>query len=253
MSSIILGVVEGLTEFLPISSTGHLILSSRILNIPLTDFLKTFEIVIQLGAILAVVLLYWKYFVGAGSFENLKKIVIAFIPTGIVGFLLYKVIINWLGSDKIVLWSLFLGGAVLIIFELSHKEEKGLEKLADVSYSQSFFIGVFQALSVIPGVSRAAASIVGGLALGLKRKTAVEFSFLLAVPTMLAAAGYDALKNLNEFSASNSGLLIVGFIVSFLAAIIAVRFLINFIKKRNFIPFGIYRILVALIFWFIIF
>ncbi len=248
--SIILGIVEGITEFLPISSTGHLMLASHLLNLPQTNFLKTFEIAIQLGAILAVVVLYFKKVFSSKSL--FWKIGTAFLPTAVIGFALYKVIKNFFFEEiRIVLWSLLIGGILIILFELYHKRHEGLIKSSEleaITYRQAFLIGLFQSLAVIPGVSRAAATIIGGLALGLSRRAIVEFSFLLAVPTMLAASGYDLYKNAPSFSNNEFGLLAIGFIVSFLMALLAIRFLMRFIRTNTFIPFGIYRIILALAF-----
>lgn len=254
LESVILGVIEGFTEFLPVSSTGHLVLASKILNVGQSDFLKSFEIIIQLGAILSVMVLYWKSF---WNFENIKKLVVAFVPTGIIGLAFYKIVkIYFIGNLQMVLWSLFIGGVILIIFEWRHKEAEGTGGtgggLTHVSYQQSFLVGLCQAVSIIPGVSRSAATIIGGLLMGLKRKTIVEFSFLLAVPTMLAASSLDFIKNASTFSKNQFDLLAVGFLVSFVVAVASIKFLLNFIKKHNFIPFGIYRILAAIAFWLII-
>lgn len=244
----ILGIVEGISEFLPISSTGHLILTSRILGISQTEFVKTFEIAIQLGAILSVVVLYWKRFLL--NIEALKKICVAFLPTAVIGLVLYKIVKKFLlGNSDVVVWSLFLGGLFLIIFELLHREKKdSISAIESISYKQAALIGVFQAVSVIPGVSRSAATIIGGLILGLRRDTIVEFSFLLAVPTMLAATILDLYKSANAFTQSQFTLLGIGFVTSFVVAIFAIKFLISYIKKHSFIPFGIYRIIVALLF-----
>lgn len=249
--SLILGVVEGITEFLPISSTGHLILASELLNIPQTDFQKSFEIIIQLGAITSVVVLYWK---SLFNIEIIKKLIVAFIPTGVIGLALYNIVKMYLlGNYQVVLWSLFLGGIALIVFELFHREPPDAEgDVAAVSYKQSFLIGIFQSIAIIPGVSRSAATIVGGLLLGIKRTTIVEFSFLLAVPTMLAATGLDLFKNAGAFSMDQFGILAIGFITSFVVAIISIKFLLSFIQKHNFILFGIYRIGIALVFWLLI-
>ena len=245
----IFGIVEGVTEFLPISSTGHLMLASRSMGIIQSEFVKSFEIAIQSGAILAVVILYWKeLFKGLDIW---KKILTAFLPTAVIGALLYKVIKTFfLGSVSVVLWALFLGGIALIIFEIFHGEkEDSSDGLTSISYPQALIIGFFQSIAVIPGVSRAAATIVGGLAAGLKRKTIVEFSFLLAVPTMCAATALDLVKSAHAFKEDEFFLLGVGFIVSFLVALLAIKFLLVFIKKHTFVPFGIYRILVAAVFW----
>jgi len=250
LQSIILGIVEGLTEFLPISSTGHLILASRLLGLSQTDFQKSFEIAIQLGAIGSVIMLYWRQFL---EFAVLGRLIAAFIPTGLIGFALYHVVKTYLfGSDTVVLWALGLGGVALIVFELLHKESD--DAVADVTaipYSKAVLIGLFQSLSIVPGVSRAGATIVGGLILGLSRTTIVEFSFLLAVPTMLAATGYDLLKNASSFEAQQLGALAAGFIASFVVALLSIKFLLAFVRTHTFIPFGIYRIAVALAFAFL--
>src|SRR5574341_1317415 len=248
IQSLILGVVEGFTEFLPISSTAHLILSTRILHIAQTEFIKSFEIAIQLGAILAVVWLYWKKF-----FLNkvvINKVLAAFLPTAVFGFLLYKIFKSFLMENMgVIVWALFLGGIFIIIFEFWHKEKTdSVDTVEKISYRQCFWIGSFQAVAMVPGVSRAAATILGGLWLGLNRKTIVEFSFLLAVPTMLAATGYDLLKSGVGFSAGQFGILLLGFLVSFFVAILAIKFLLRYIQRNNFVWFGIYRIMVGLIF-----
>lgn len=246
--SIILGVVEGITEFLPVSSTGHLILTSSLLNIPETDFLKSFEIIIQLGAICSVIFLYWKSFIDVAV---LKKLAVGVLPAGVVGFLLYRTIkSSFLGNERIVLWSLLIGGVLLILFELFHKEkEDALDDVSSISYFQSFVIGLFQSIAVIPGVSRSAATILGGLLAGLKRKTIVEFSFLLAVPTMLAASALDLMKSASAFSIDQFSALSVGFVVSFFVAMASIKFLLGFVRTRTFIPFGIYRIFLAIVFF----
>jgi undecaprenyl-diphosphatase len=245
----IFGIVEGITEFLPISSTGHLILTAHALGLTQTDFLKTFEIAIQFGAILSVVLLYWRELLV--DRRVLARVVAAFIPTAVLGLAFYKIIKKYLlDSSGIVLWSMLLGGIFLIGFELMRRDKDGgIEELGEISFGKSFIIGLFQSLAMIPGVSRSAATIVGGLVLGLKRKTIVEFSFLLAVPTMLAATGLDLMKNANQFSVEQFGFLSVGFVVSFISALIGVKFLLKFIKNHTFIPFGIYRILLVIAFW----
>jgi len=250
LHAVIFGIVEGITEFLPISSTGHLILTARLLGILQSDFLKSFEIAIQLGAILSVIVLYWRSLLI--DFRVMKRVTAAFIPTAILGFIFYKAAkSNLLGNDKVVLWALFLGGIFLIIFELLYREKKDArEGLCEISYSQAALIGVIQTIAIIPGVSRAAATICGGLILGLKRKTIVEFSFLLAVPTMLAATGLDLMKSAAAFTSQQFLFLAAGFLVSFAVAIISIKFLLNFIKRNNFISFGVYRVIAALIFWF---
>ncbi len=246
--AIILGIVEGVTEFLPISSTAHLILTADLLKIPQTEYIKSFEIIIQLGAILAVVVLYWKKFL---DFEFLKKLIIAFIPTGILGLLFYKIIKTYLlGNINVVLWSLALGGLALILFEkyFTKKDEARELDVRDISYKHCIFLGLFQSIAMIPGVSRSAATIIGGLTLGIPKRTIVEFSFLLAVPTMAAATGLDLLKNASSFSASQANSLALGFIVSFVMAIISIRWLLGYIKNHTFTAFGVYRIALVILF-----
>lgn len=252
LQTLLLAIVEGLTEFLPVSSTGHLILASHLLNIPQTEFVKSFEVIIQLGAILAVAVLYWKTLL-----DNKRlwpKIIIAFIPTAIVGFTLYRLIKDiLLSSPTITLWALLLGGVFLIVFELLWKEKDyHVEKLESISNKNAFLIGVAQSISIVPGVSRAGATIVGGLLTGLKRKTAVEFSFLLAIPTMFAATALDLKESALNFSAQEFLLLGIGFVGAFITAIIAVKFFIKFIGNHTFIPFGLYRIVLAVLYWLII-
>jgi undecaprenyl-diphosphatase len=249
--AVIYGIVEGITEFLPVSSTGHLILTSKILQTPQTDFLSSFEIAIQVGAILAVVALYWRKLLL--SREIFMKLVAAFIPTAVIGFVLYKIIKKiFMGNQQVVLWSLLIGGIIIIIFELLHKEDKCLsDDVNNITLKQAVLIGLFQSLSMIPGVSRSAATIIGGLSLGISRKAIVEFSFLLAVPTMLAASGYDLLKNGFVFSQERAVFLGVGFIVSFIVAILSIKSFLYYVKRYNFIGFGIYRIIAAILFWWI--
>jgi undecaprenyl-diphosphatase len=250
-TSVILGIVEGFSEFLPISSTGHLILAGKLLGLEETDFIKSFNIAIQLGAILSVVVLYWRTFLV--DVEVIKKVAVAFLPTGIIGFVLYKLIKTFLlGSSQVVLWSLLVGGIFIVIFEMLHREkEDATGELSEMTYRQAFLIGVFQSLAVIPGVSRSAATIIGGLILDLKRRTIVEFSFLLAVPTMLAATVYDLYKNGASFSLAQFNFLAIGFLTAFIIALLSIKFLIRFIQVHTFISFGIYRIVLVII-WFLV-
>lgn len=248
LHTIILGVVEGLTEFLPVSSTGHLILTGQLLGLVETDFLKSFEIIIQLGAILAVLFLFFQKV--WNNFELVKKTAVAFLPAAIVGFGLYKLIKGYfLGNSLLVLIMLLVGGLVFLWLERKPREV-GLEDLENLTYRQSFFIGLCQALAVVPGVSRSGATILGGLSVGLSRRAIVEFSFLLAVPTMFAATGYDLLKSGASFGANDWQILTVGFITAFITAIIAVRWFLNFVSNNSFRVFGWYRIGVSLVgFW----
>jgi len=251
LDSIILGAIEGITEFLPISSTGHLILASELLAIPATEFLKSFQIAVQLGAIAAVVCLYWKSFL---DLDFLKKLFVAFLPTGLVGFLVYPYVKGFLlGNSEVVVASLFVGGIALIVFELFHKErDEAPSDARAITYRQAALVGLFQSVAIIPGVSRSAATIVGGLLVGMRRTAIVEFSFLLAVPTMLAATGYDLLKSADSFAAGDFSLLAVGFLISFLVALVSMRFLLKLVRRYTFIPFGIYRIVLAVAFFFVV-
>jgi undecaprenyl-diphosphatase len=246
--AIILSIVEGITEFLPISSTGHMILVGKILTIPQTEFLKSFEIIIQLGAILAVFLMYFKLI---RQKKNMwKPILIAFIPTGIFGLTLYKLIKGYLlGSSLVVVISLFLGGLFLLFFETYFVKNQNGIAIEQLTIKQSVVIGLFQSISMIPGVSRAAATIVGSMLVGLDRKTAVEFSFLLAIPTMAAATGLDLVKNGFSFSPNEYFLLAVGFIGAFITAWFAVKTFLRFVQNHTFVPFGVYRIIIAILFF----
>ncbi|MFA6463500.1 MAG: undecaprenyl-diphosphatase UppP [Candidatus Paceibacterota bacterium] len=247
---IILGIVEGVTEFLPISSTGHMILASRILGLTQSDFLKSFEIIIQLGAILAVVALYFRKFF---DIEVLKRIIVGFIPTAIIGLIFYKLVKNFLGSESVVLWSLFLGGVVIILFEILKKNETGKEEngITKLTYKDCTKIGLFQSIAIIPGVSRSAATIIGGLSIGIDRKTITEYSFLIAVPTMVAATGLELIKGGANITPDQFGLLFVGFLVSFVVAFVAIKSFIKFVQHHKFTGFGIYRIVVAGVFFFV--
>jgi undecaprenyl-diphosphatase len=245
--AILLGILEGATEFLPISSTGHLILASHVLAIPETPFLTSFLIAVQLGAIAAVVVTFWRSFL---NIEVLKRLFVAFLPTALIGFVLYKVIKGFLlNNELIVAIALLIGGIVLIAFERFHTEKPGGADLpATIRYRDAVLIGLFQSIAVVPGVSRSAATILGGLLLGIHRTAIVEFSFLLAVPTMLAATGYDLLKTYDTFETGNISVMLVGAITAFIVALLAVRFLLAFVKRYSFTPFGVYRILLALVF-----
>ncbi|OGG23802.1 undecaprenyl-diphosphatase [Candidatus Gottesmanbacteria bacterium RIFCSPLOWO2_01_FULL_43_11b] len=241
--AIVLSIIEGITEFLPVSSTGHLILASKLLHIQPTEFTKSFEIFIQLGAIMAVATLY-----GRVLLINRKlwlPLISAFIPTAIVGFTFYPLIKTYLlESTTITTISLFVGGFVLIFFE-----RIGFKKDKTLTWQNAIIIGLCQSVSIIPGVSRAAATIVGGLAIGLPRKEAVEFSFLLALPTMAAASGLDLIKSAGNFTQSELWILVVGFIGAWVVAHVTIKAFLRFIKTNTFTSFGVYRILLALIFW----
>jgi len=251
IQSFIMGVIEGLTEFLPISSTAHLIFTGEILKIPSSEFLKSFEISIQLGAILSVVILYWRR-----VWQNLNiiwKLAAAFIPTSVIGLIFYKLVKGYLMENNLVIAiSLLLGGIIIILFENWYAKKNISETAVDtdlnaITYKQAITLGVVQALAIIPGVSRAGATIIGGLAQGIKRKTIVEFSFLLAIPTMLAATALDIYKNPTVFSGSELHLWLIGFITSFITAIVGVKLLIKYVQKNDFKIFGWYRIILGII------
>lgn len=246
--SVILSIIEGITEFLPISSTGHLLLASRFLNIPQTEFVKSFEVIIQLGAILAVLVLYWRKLLG--NYKLWTNILAAFIPTMIIGFTLYKFIKDVLFENiLVVVLALLIGGIVLIFMEKLFKEKKdAVDAVEKLTLKQSFLIGIAQSLSIVPGTSRAASTIVGGLLVGANRKTAVEFSFLLAIPTMMAATGLDLIKSEFNFNSQELMVLGVGLIGSFITALFVVKWFIKFIQTNNFFWFGVYRIVLAFLF-----
>ena len=251
ITAFILGIVQGISEFLPISSTGHMILASHLMGLKHTEFLKSFEIAIQVGTILSVVVLYWRSLLV--DFEVIKRLAVAFIPTGVLGLTLYKLIKGYLlGSETVVLCSLLIGGIFIVAFEYWYREkEDATSEIREISYKHAVIIGLFQSIAMIPGVSRSASTILGGLWLGLKRKTIVEFTFLLAVPTMLAATGYDLIKSGSLFSFDQIQYLLVGFVTAFVVALLTIKFLLQFIKTHTFIPFGIYRI-VLVVFWFLL-
>jgi len=246
--ALVLGIIEGITEFLPVSSTAHLVLSADAMKLTGSEFLKSFEIIIQLGAILSVVVLYWKRFL---NLEVLKKLVVAFIPTGIIGLTVYKAIKTMLGSVNVVLIALILGGVILILFKKFKEDAPDDPDMREITYRHALLIGLFQALAVVPGVSRSAATIIGGSLLGVSKRTIVEFSFLLAVPTMAAASGYELLKG-HAALAGNVSTLVVGFVVSFVVAIGAIKSFLAFVKSRSFAAFGWYRIAIATAYYFIV-
>lgn len=245
LHALILGLVEGITEFLPVSSTAHLILTSQILGLEQSDYLKSFNVIIQLGAILAVLVLYWRNLLKWGV---LKRLAFAFLPTGILGLVLYDTVkLVFFESISLILWSLILGGLVLILFEKSSKNSLGKAlPIEEIPYWNCFCIGIFQSLAMIPGVSRSGASIVGGMSMGLHKKTVVEFSFLLAIPTILAASILDLYKNAPAFTNQEHFSLGIGFIGSFVTALLSITLLLKFLQKNTFTHFGLYRIALGL-------
>lgn len=244
--SIILGIVEGITEFLPISSTGHMIITSSLLQMEHTSFLKAFEVIIQSGAILAVLVIYWRRFLPNWPFY--KKLLIAFIPTVILGFLVKDLVDQFLGSPELVAWSLVLGGIVLIWSDkkFPHLQESG-RTTNELNLKDSIILGLSQCVAFIPGVSRSGATIMGGLFLGMNKKEAAEFSFFLAVPTMAAATLYKLLKIYKDIQPEQINLLAVGWIVSFIVAIAAIKLFIGIVGRYGFRYFGFYRIIVGVL------
>lgn len=247
IQSILLAIIEGITEFLPVSSTGHMILAQSLMKIQDAEFAKTFEIVIQLGAILAVLTLYIKRFlVGINIY---LKLFAAFLPTGIIGLLAYKSIKHYLFNPITVSVSLIVGGVILILLDKwSEKRETNFVNVEDISFTGAFKIGFIQCLSMIPGVSRAAATIFGGIFAGFDRKQAAEFSFLLAIPTMFAASGKDLWESKNLINSDNIHLLLIGSAVAFVVAIFAVKGFVAFLTKYGFKHFGWYRIILGIVF-----
>lgn len=249
LQAIILGIVEGVTEFLPVSSTAHLILTADAMRLVESEFLKSFEIIIQLGAILSVVVLYWRRFL---NWEVLTKLAVAFVPTGVIGLALYKVVKSLLGSVDVVLVALAVGGAFIVVYERFARHDGEEEaNIRNITYRQAFLVGLCQAVSIVPGVSRSAATIIGGSLLGVGKRTIVEFSFLLAVPTMLAASGLELLKNHSSLS-GHGAMLAIGFVVSFVTAVLAIKSFIAYVKKHDFTVFGWYRIALALAFYLVV-
>src|SRR3989338_621188 len=247
LQAIILSMVEGVTEFLPISSTGHLILASKILGVAQTDFVKSFEIFIQLGSIFSVIILYAKKILD--NKKLIRPIIISFVPAGVAGFVLYKFIKGLLiGNIWITVAALFIGGVILVSFEKLLPKEKHDKSIEKMNAKEAMGIGLYQVFSIIPGVSRSAATIIGGQMAGFDKVHAVEFSFLLAIPTILGATLLDMLKVGFSYSTNEWMLLLIGFIGAFVTALIAIKYFIEYIKNHSLKIFGIYRIILALIF-----
>ena len=255
--ALLLAIVEGLTEFLPVSSTGHMIIASSLLGIQMTPFAKLYLVVIQLGAILSVLVVYWKRFFQ--SFDFYLKLLVAFLPIVVVGLLLKKHIDALLESVTTVAVMLLLGGIVLLFIDRWFPQEdpnEGGHPVTNPGWREAFTIGLFQCLAVVPGVSRSAATIIGGLTQKLTRRAAAEFAFFLAMPTMAAAAAkdlYDYYKdakaqglNLSHlFSGEQMKMLLLGNVVAFVVALLAIRLFVGFVSKYGFRAFGIYRIIVG--------
>ncbi|WP_207431152.1 undecaprenyl-diphosphate phosphatase [Sabulibacter ruber] len=261
--AIILAIVEGLTEFLPVSSTGHMVIASSLMGISAFEFTKMFTVTIQFGAILSVVVLYWKRFINSVDFY--KKLLIAVVPALGIGFLLKDLVYTLLERVEVVAISLLLGGLFLIYVDRLFKEKH--HPVTTPSYRNAFVIGLFQCIAMIPGVSRSASSIIGGLTQRMTRKSAAEFSFFMAVPTMLAATTYSVIKDLlhleisdvltfdlpkiqagfNSITAQEWQVLAVGNVVAFLVAMAAIKFFVGFLTKYGFKLFGYYRLIVGLV------
>lgn len=242
LQAVIIAIVEGITEFLPVSSTGHMIITQELLGVQIDEFVKAFTVNIQFGAILSVIVLYWKRF-----FQNLEfyyKLFVAFLPAAVIGFLLSDFIDSLLENVVVVAVMLVLGGIVLVFvdrwFTNPAKDQR-------ISYPTALKIGFFQCIAMIPGVSRSAATIIGGMTQKLDRKTAAEFSFFLAVPTMFAASAYKLLENYKTITPDNIDTLLIGNVVAFLVALIAIKSFISFLTRYGFKVFGYYRIAVGVL------
>jgi undecaprenyl-diphosphatase len=258
--AIILGIVEGLTEFLPVSSTGHLILTEKLLGVAEEEKWKTFAIVIQLGSICAVLLLFWRRILGLlgigrqktfGPQLNLLHIIIGIIPAGIAGVLLHDFIKKYLFSPWTVLLSLIVGGVLMIVAE-KFQPRTTARTIDDLTYKQAFGIGLFQCLALWPGFSRSGATISGGLLLGASHKAAAEFSFIMAIPIMMGATGLDLIKSWDYLSASDFGFFATGFLTAMLVAMLAIVSFLKLLERVNLTPFAMYRFLLAVVFYFFI-
>ncbi|WP_456418614.1 undecaprenyl-diphosphatase UppP [Methanocaldococcus infernus] len=238
---IIVSMVEGLTEFLPISSTAHLIVVSKILNIAQTPEYITFEIVIQLSALLALIYRYKDY----KDLNIWKKVFLAFLPIAFTGFLFHKIIFSLFSSILIVVFTSIIWGLIFIVVEKIKKEK--IKSLEEVNYKEALIIGIFQTFSLIPGTSRSGSTIVGGLLLGLKREVATEFSFLLAIPTMTAATAFTIYKNVSYLTVSDINIIILGSLLSFITALISIKLFLKYVKNHSLILFGIYRIVFGIL------
>jgi undecaprenyl-diphosphatase len=251
LHAVLLGIVEGVTEFLPISSTGHLIIAERLLGLASSEFSKSFSIVIQLGAILAVLTVYGRRLLTDS--QLFRRVAVAFAPTVVLGLLFYSAVKSLLGNSSVVLWAMGVGGVLLILFEkLRHEPADAHEDLSTLPYRTAALLGLAQSVAMVPGVSRSAATIVGGLWLGLSRRAIVEFSFLLAIPTMAAASALDLYKNASAFSGAQWELLSVGFVTSWIVAWGVISWLLRYIRTHDFTAFGVYRIIAAVLFWLVL-
>ncbi len=246
--SIIMGIVEGITEFIPISSTGHMIIAEKLLNVKDDAFNSVFTVAVQLGAILSVVVLYWRKFLDFSRWQFYVKLIVAVIPALILGLIFSKQIDTLLKSSIVVAVAMLAGGIVLLFVDNIFKRPV-VHNEKEVSYTKGFIIGIWQCLAMIPGASRSASSIIGGMQQKLTRSAAAEFSFFLAVPTMLAATGYKIFSYMKEngsFTSEQIKILTIGNIVAFVVALLAIKFFINMLKKHGFRIWGIYRTIVGI-------
>ena len=240
--AIIIGIIEGFTEFLPISSTGHMIVASEFLGVSQDSLTKAYEVIIQFAAILAVMLVY-KEKITFKKIDLWQKLFVAFLPLAIVGFI-FKDQIKALFTVEIVAWMFIIGGLVFLVVEYFYEEKEfHVSNVEKASYKQALWVGIAQIFSLIPGTSRAGATIIGGLLAGLDRKASAEFSFLLAIPVMAAVTGYDLLKHYQDFADANWGAFIAGFIAAFIVAYLTIKLFLAFIQRFTFVAFGIYRII----------
>ena len=247
LQALILAIIEGLTEFLPVSSTGHMVIASSIMGIATDDFVKLFTIAIQLGAILAVVVVYWKKFVNLNSFAFYVKLAIAVIPALLFGYLLNDFIDNKLGNPIFIAVVLLIGGIILLFIDKVFKNPT-VDDESNITNTTAFKIGLYQVLAVcFPGLSRSAATIIGGMQQKLTKNAAAEFSFFLAVPTMVAATGYKLLKGYELLNAENIKILLFGNVIAFVVAIVAIKSFISFLTKHGFRIFGWYRIAIGIL------
>jgi len=246
IQAIIIGIIEGFTEFLPISSTGHMIVASKFLGVAETDLTKAYEVIIQFAAIMAVMLIYREK-ITFKKIDLWMKLLFSFLPLAIVGFI-FKDQIKTLFNVETVAWMFVIGGIVFLVVEYFYKEkEMHVKEVEKVTWIQAWWIGFAQIFSLVPGTSRAGATIIGGLLSGLDRKTSAEFSFLLAIPVMAAVSGYDLLKHYQDFAHANWGAFLVGFVVAFLMAYATIKLFLAFIQRFTFVAFGIYRIVFGMI------
>ncbi len=244
--AIIIGIIEGFTEFLPISSTGHMIVASEFLGIPQDSLTKAYEVIIQFAAILAVMIIYKEKM----TFKHTAlwtKLFVAFLPLAVVGYI-FKDQIKALFTVETVAWMFIIGGIVFLVVEYFYEEkESHISSVEEVSFMQAIWVGIAQVFALIPGTSRAGATIIGGLLVGMDRKTSAEFSFLLAIPVMTAVSAYDLFKHYQDFLDADLTAFVIGFVVAFVVAYITIKLFLAFIQRFTFVAFGIYRIIFGII------